>query len=722
MDNRPFYHHLYHKLGIEIEEDNMNMQEEYFHILDKIIDACVLLRYENNRSLIAYDSIDRINTLVLKKFKANQPLDGTLKYLANVLVSMTGRKEEFSYYYEKLSQFYQIYTKRDRQLSYLVTTDFYNEILNKQKDAFFSKEKEAIKNHLKQTLTYTDKMLRKLENNLKFQKLFSLLSNGQYSSLGITRERMQETLEHLHMYLNTIKPFKKEGHQLSSVVLNEFDSLFLQGELTDERLEKDYSEFSSKERKVILNQYHKLLLPYLDNIEVEYDEEIFFNIEFNYNHYQIVSEEGYQERLGTLVNSLSRDEMNYLSDNIERISFLFKLLPLTGCIMDFDEEVFKNIVVNYDQICTKLMQNKGLTEVSFDDILNYLFEVISLGQIYAHADRYTEAIFGQDILGKIINQNDHYSSSDPKDYVEVYQAMLEHSTTLIPPISGEFNEYVYESGNNYDADKLLMGIYCSGSCLGVDGAGEEAYMEALTGDRADVVFVRKKDNQEFLARFLMFRKGNFVIMAPIQGSHGHCESLYQEEFLTKIGNQILNSAKKNHDSLDYVFMQHAKLYDKELAHFPIVMNECLSEGIPHCDILDSAWLVATTKKEIELKPDSHLKSYPKVRGKVMVKDSDCNIELARIKALEIFREEDSFEQEILKNEFDAILKTRYQQAYIGQDFYLAIRGDGGMEKTILKTNDHRQKEEISGCLDKIMEQLTININSISNSSGKGSYK
>lgn len=718
MDNSPFYNHLYHKLGIVIEEDNMDMQEEYFHILDKIIDACVLLRYENNRSSNIYDSIDRINTLVLKNFKTDQVPEKMLKNLANFFVMLTDRKEDFSYYYEQLNKFYQIYTNRDQELDYLVTTDFYNEILNKQKDVFCSEQKVRIKNFLKKKLPYTDKMYHKLQTNLRFQKAFMFLRNENYSSLGLSKERIQEMLEHLHLHLSTIKLFKKEGNQLSSIVLNQFDSLFLKGELTDENLKKGYPNFSRKERKMILNQYHKILLPYLKTIDIKYDEEFSLNVDFNYNHYQIVNEKDYQDRLKKFVDSLSRDEMNVISDQIEKISFLFKLLPLTGYILDFDEESFKNVVMNYDRICTKLRCDKGLIRISFDDILNYLFEVISLGRICAHTDRYTQAIFGQDVLDKIVNLSDRRVSSDPKDYVKVYHSMLECSITLIPPISGEFREYVYESGNNYDADKLLMGLYCHNSCLGVGGAGEEAYMEALTNERADVIFVRRKDNQEFYARILMFRKGNYIILAPIQGKYGFCESLYQEEFLSKIGNQLLNSSNDGIDSLDYILIQHTKLYDKKLAHFPIVTNECLSRGIPHCDILDSAWLIAAKDEKVELKVHGYAGTYPKTRKEVTIKNGDCNLELARVKALEIFREDDLVEQEILKNEFESILKTKYQKAYIGQDFYFAVRGDGGIEQTILKTNDYRQKEEISVCLDKLMEQLTVNIDSISNFAGK----
>lgn len=700
MGDTDFYHHLYRKIGIEIEDNNMDMQEEYFYILDKVINACSLLRYENNRSYYTKcNSINQIDELLLEQFKKCVLESTTLKYLATIFVKMTGKDDEFSYYYEKLEKFYSFYTIHQK-LDYKITTDFYNEILNKQESNSFSEIKDKIKENLVHSLPYTEKTLNKLNTNFKFQRIFSFLSRGDYSSLGTSKEELDEKLQILHLYLNTMKPFNK--NHLSLNILKEFDSLFLYGELSDEKLKTDYSFLNSKERKTILNQYHKLLLPYLDSIQVELDDDSFINIEFNYNHYQVVSDEYYQERLKKFIALLSKDEMNNILGNFNQLVFLFKLLPLVGIIDEFDDEDFKNIVVNYDQICAKLKESKNLENFSFDQLLNSLSEVISLGKIYSHVDRYTEAVFGCEILNQIVN-NGEYSSSDPKDYLCVYHSMLNCSTTFIPPLSGELDGYLYESGNNYDVDRLLLGIHCSGSCLGINGAGEEAYLEALTSNQADVVFVRRKETLEFVARFLIFRKGNFVIMAPIYGRMGLCKSLYQEDFLSMIGNQILALAKEMNDSLDYVFTQRVGLFKEFKSNFPVVYDDCFTEDIPHCDISNKAVLIASKKKDIQLLPSEEVSVYQKRRKEISIRYDDCNFELARIKALEISREKESIKTEKLKQEFDMILNTHYQQAYIGQDWYVAIRDDGNIEKVMLNTNDSRQKDEIFSILDQVVD-------------------
>lgn len=702
MDNKNFYDYLYHKIGIKIEDNHMDTQEEYFYILDRVIDACTLLRYENNQSYYSEcNSINQVDSLVLRQFRTSVSEEVTLNFLASLFVKMTGLSDQFSYYYDQLKKFYQVYTVQ-KKLDYKLTTDFYNEILNKQTSNFFSEVKEEIKEGLIDSLPYTEKMLNKLNTNMKFQKAFSSLKNGDYSSLGVSKEEFLEKLRILHVYLNTIKPFNKNDHQLSSTILDGFDSLFLTGELSDENLKMSYPSLSSKERKIILNQYHKLLLPYLDTMKVESDEVSSIHVEFNYNHYQIVSEEGYEERLEKFVDLLSSDEINYLSDNLDHLSFLFKLLPLVGMIREFDDCDFKNIVVNYDQICMRLKNSKGIESVSFCDLLNSLSEVISLGKIYSHVDQYTEIIFGEEVLNQIVN-NKGYSSSDPKDYLDVYHSMMDCSTSFIPPISGEFNQYVYESGNNYDVDRLLLGIYCAGSCLGVDGAGEDAYLEALTNARADVMFVRRKDNLEFVGRFLMFRKGNFVIIAPIYGRRGLCENLYQEEFLSMIGNQILDLAKESNDSLDYVFIKKEKLLKEFIPDIPVIYDDCFCQDLPHCDINNVACLIATRKDKIKLNPSDSVCVYQKNRQEVLIKGHECNSELVRIKALEISREEDLARQEMLKHEFDLMLNTNYQKAFIGQDWYVAIRSDGNIEKLMLDTNDFRQKEEVFSILDQVID-------------------
>lgn len=377
-------------------------------------------------------------------------------------------------------------------------------------------------------------------------------------------------------------------------------------------------------------------------------------------------------------------------------------MPLVGIIDEFGYDDFRYIVLNYDQICTRLKYDKNLADVSFSDVLNYLFEFISLGRVYAHSDRYMEAVFGQDFLDLMVNHAG-FSSSDPKDYMNVYSSMLDCSTTFIPPFSGEFDDYVYESGNNYEVEKLLMGIYCLDSCLGLNDAGEEAYLEALTSRRADVVFVRKKETLEFVGRFLMFRKGNFVIMAPIYGTNSYCRSLYQEEFLSQIGNQILDLAHEAGDSLDYVFAKHIHLMDELMPNNTVVFNRCFKEEIPHCDITSTACLIAARREDIELCPDGDVSIYLKKRNDVLVKDQDCRSFLTRIKALEISRERDLLQKKKLEDEFDEILKTNYQKVYVGQDWYIALREDGCIEKTLLNTNDDRQREEIFSILDQVID-------------------
>lgn len=293
LENQDFYHYLYDKLGIKIDDHNMDIQEEYFKILDKVIDACVLVRYQNNcNHYTEYHSIDQINTLIIEKIEEGVSEKELLEYLSNVFIGMISQERDLASYYYKLKELYQNYSTK-RELDYSVTTEFYNEILNKQRNFFLSQFKETIKEGLKALLPYTERMSNKLETNLKFKKCLLLLKNRNYSLLGITQEEINEKLDHLHLYLNMIKPFNKNNRQLSSSILEGIDSLFLDGKLLDENLKKGYPFLETKERKVILNQYHKLLLPYLESIEIE-PKGNSLNVAFNYNHYQIVSEKGYQ--------------------------------------------------------------------------------------------------------------------------------------------------------------------------------------------------------------------------------------------------------------------------------------------------------------------------------------------------------------------------------------------------------------------------------------------
>ena len=69
-------------------------------------------------------------------------------------------------------------------------------------------------------------------------------------------------------------------------------------------------------------------------------------------------------------------------------------------------------------------------------------------------------------------------------------------------------------------------MYMKGcSCIGPGGAGDKAYYQALTGHNADVIIITDKNTNEFVAHSICFRKGNYVVLAPIQGIRGIEESL-----------------------------------------------------------------------------------------------------------------------------------------------------------------------------------------------------
>lgn len=257
-------------------------------------------------------------------------------------------------------------------------------------------------------------------------------------------------------------------------------------------------------------------------------------------------------------------------------------------------------------------------------------------------------------------------------------------------------------------DRLLIGKNSYRSCLGPEGAGEKAYEMALSSVDADVLIIKKKDNGEFIGRSLLFRQGNFVILAPIMGYRRINEMLYDESFLLQIGNQIIEKSICQKDNLDYVFLTTWGFMKR--MEFLFVADTKFGKGLPHCDIEPLAYLIASkellknpVKKDLS-KEDIHLDLtkeqnilYYKDRLPINRKESDYTKDIRRIKALEGATLDDgTFEN------------TDYDEVYIGQDWYIALKDREVVSTGIYKVEDARQKEEISRVIDYIVEQGNLN--------------
>ena len=482
------------------------------------------------------------------------------------------------------------------------------------------------------------------------------------------------------------------------------DSLFLEGNLTDELIKQKFPELKKRQIKTIKNAYYKELLLYLDKIKITKDNidlcYLSKIIEFNHNYIKFYSKQKEIDNISLFINSLTLEEKNILTNDTEALGILKELLPLINIIESFDTKTMKNIILNFSKIKEYLIREKNISnDINTNVILNHLATVIELSNIYtAIKNPYFISVLGEQYIRKIIS--DSMTSRELEDYICTYIRMLDNYKSYIPPIKGQFENYIYESGNN-KKERLLIGKNVSYSCLGPKGAGEAAYYECLCEPTADVLIIKDKDMGFLIGRSIIFRRGNAIIIAPFYEETGINDELYCKEFLTEITNQIIEKSQKNNDCIDYIFIGRHYLLEKD---FPTYINYDLIATIPHSDIEDCVHILYSKGKNIQINQDyKEVASYLKERKKIQFITEDYLKDIKRIESLNVLS---TCEIEFINpnSDFYEIDTKQYEGIYLGQDWYIAIQDGEIKDKCLCKVSDPRQEIEINETIKIIKEQ------------------
>jgi len=697
---------LLEKIWIKFDEDDLDVQEKFYNILDKIMDGIGFLRYNDSKKELRMTNVNQINDTVIEAFKKIDSLDEDfyLKNLTSALVLIVEDSSCAKYFYERLKILYSEY-KKENKLPYEVSIDFYNEILNKRQNNFVSSEKKKMIDNLCTKLSYAKRKEDSIVTSIKIRRLDSLLKKHKYDVLRTSEEEIRNNLKGFATYLSSLKELRREGIIVSNSQGEKLTQLFLDGDLTSEEIDNLFPEASKKVKRIILNKYMQAKLPYLEKIEYEFSDLLSCDLGYNYNNYKIVSKENYYENLTLIFNAISEELGLELIESLEEYEFIANLPFFIDYFPELTVERVLSIIRNFPKIIKNMVQEEIITTVSLDEVMGKFYKLLSYGEAYENADFVNIAILGENIVERII-KSDSITSNNPNYYGRVYSQMLQKDCSFIPVVSGSTDEYYYESAHNADYERLLIGKNCRGSCVGIDGAGEEAYFAALTDPHADVIMFKSKYTNEFLGRCLCFRKGNYVVLAPIYGKTGLADNLYTSELLDDISSQMLSQATKANDTLEYVFSVSISFINKE---YPIVEDDNLREVFPHADLSYSAYLIGSVKKEEDVNIDYNMPmpvSYDTLRDNIKVNEEVSNFDLNRIRALDILMIESSDLRNYEKNNFSLTDKEKYDEIYMGQDWFVAIKDGKIVDKVILPINDKRQENELL-VLYKHLQELGI---------------
>jgi len=676
-----------------LDDKDLDTQEMYFAWFEKIMDGIILLRYKKERKDSTFVSNAQISDMIIRCFSKINRFNKKeqLNTLARKMTVATERYEQKEDYYKVLEKFYDYYRK-DPNIPVELTTPFFNEILNKQQDAFCRKEKEKIKNHLTRVLPLTEKKEMQIKRGRKLKKLQEYLKEEKYGKLGLTEEKKIEIIDEVNTWIKKAKYFKKRDLHLSGEILEQLGQLFFTGNLSIDQVNSQIG-LQEEDIKQIYNQYCKKMLPFLDHIELDKWEDIRKNIAYDHNHLVIISNEKSENQL----SAMSRyEEQNHIDlfNKKENREFI-KLLPLCSIIKDFKMEQMKDILTNSNKILQKLTEENPLFDGSMNQILNQFHRVLSLAKIYSHTTPVVVKALGEETVDKILTGDGlDIISRNPKDYVEVYQKMLTRTETKVPKVSGVYNNYTFESGNMSDTMRLLIGTNCLASCLGPEGAGEEMYREALIGENADVILIKDQE-ESFVARMILYRIGNYIMTSSIIGEQGIQRQFMNKEFLSLIATQLLEKSKQAGDCIEYVFMTKDPSVNLD-DDYTLIMKFDLVKGLPHLDWRASSYLIGSTSSSVQIKKEIEGKYYSQTREKIKTKEELNVSDLEKIIALEVLMNGEEEQKNIR-----TIHLEDYEEIYKGQDFYIGLRQDGSYEKVSLPTNDPRKQQEI-----KMIENLT----------------
>lgn len=687
----------------DLDEENENTQEYYFNLFNKLIDCILLLEYNETEAYKIFVSVKHINDTVTNTFsKINK--ENKEQEMLDLIRRILGATEEdkYKYYKLKLSELYEIYQQKGK-LEPEETTNFYNEILNKQQNAYLSKNKKSLISKKINKFAITNKKLNNLITTAKLKYAIELIRDEKFEVLGTTREELYSKTNELHKNLNRIKPFNKEP--LSERELMNLDLLFYNGILIEELLNK----YSPSKRKIILNKYSQVLIPYLEKINNDDVEVDISKVEFNYNHIKIFDKRKYIDTRDEIITKLPVQVIEKITNNIDLYKEILKLIPLVKTLNNFSFEIYYQMLIDYDRIINRLHKEKKLPKKpTVEELMRSMPDVIKFAKIYKNLDEYVISILGEDTIKRIMKESP--TSNNPNDYLDSYIKMLNVRTSEIPQISGEWNNYIFENNKPYDKERLLIGKNSYKSCIGPRGVGQEAFDFALTSSFSDVLLIKEKETNKFVGRSIMYRLGNSIIMAPIKGENKENEELYNEEFLTLLGNKIIEEANLRGDNIDYVFL--TKLDKIDFENIKTDDNEHFLRTLPHCDLSEKFYVIGQSTRRTFVNPSlKRQNTYTKKRQEIMKINSDIQEKLLHIKGIQIHTAHSDARKNILKEEFQKIKDNNYKCAYIGQDWYLAVKEDNTIENVII----HHTKEieqEIESVLDEIIEISNIEENSL----------
>ncbi len=695
---------------VSINETDLNIQQGYLQVLDKIVDGIVNIRYTQNKFSFKYPDIVALNDSLIQLFSnviSTKNYELISEYVKE-LHSFIGESIPIELLKNEIEKYYNIYVS-NQPIDLSITNEFCNKILNQHRNHFMRNEKNKILADIEKKMKLTEKKKTTLLNGRKISKIENLIKTNNYQQLGITEEQF---MTEISIVINSIvnnKDIRKLKIQFDDLKIIQIVNVFkCYGRLDVNRINNILGINNSEVSKFIVRKFEQIKFKFINNVTLTEEESHISQWDksklggLNQTNYVIGDGDRCITNLSELLVNLDEEIVTKILDNKDLIRDVSFLLPFINLIDELDIKTYINILVDYDRIKSKItstidaFENTDFTTV----VLKKIDDLIFLANAYSSIDDITLFALGREIVSEI---GEHNSSK----YLEFYTQMASKQSGSIPPISLSTPNYYLESGIYSDPERLLIGKKPNkDSCIDLlNPAGVRTYNEVLLQNSGDVILIR--DSQKRLdSRILLFRRGNVIQMVTRAGER------LPIDFKT-IANQIIQQSIANNDNIDYVFVNK---YSSNLidGNYVLVKDSRFVNNFSHADFSDSALLLSSKRqmqgfeeKELELDFDIEPKcSYQKPRKKISYEPTET--EITRLRALKIAMEINPETKENMSRNFEPFYSKEYAKVICGEDWYIAIKNDGTVEELILPIKDSRILEEI----EKIKDTLGIETKNI----------
>lgn len=696
---------------ILIVEEDIDEQEKYIRILDKIIDSIVNINYDENKRNFKYNNINSLDLYIKECFHKNIEIDEIVKSIYTYVNGSLKKREFISFDYilsevTKLNKLF-LYGKLNNELS----KNFYNEILNDFENRYKSEYKRYLISTIKDRFKLSSKKKEAILIGRKIDKVSVIIKNKEFSKLNILENEFILQLKSLRNYIKSIKQIRK-----SNIMLTENDFCYFE----DILLSTGYLYFDSvnkrihnkKVSEIIVKKYNQFKMRYIDSIELNEKESRISildkdKIEYNYNNYIIGDKKRFYDNLADLIISLDKDDMDKIFSN-EYCNYRLtaQIIPFINLFDEFKTKDLINILIFYDKTIRKITDdNTMLKYKGFNLLLSNLSGFIKISNGFASVNRFTSVILGNNLL----NELKGYESNN---YLDLYLKTYNRFKGTIPRIHGKIGDYTYESSNYRDIDKLLIGYIQDGSCIRLgNGAGEDTLRGCMLNEDDDVILI-KNQNNELVGRMLMFRRGNVVMIAPLVTKYYNKNEILTKEFIDDISFQIINEAESNDDNIDFVFVCNDEYKNIKYSDYNFIRDMRFTDKkfFPHSDLNEFAYVTGINKRILDddfvngTKQERFVKIYKNIKYTELTKHyylsmrSEIRVdkseeEINRIKALRIELETDNLLKQELKNSFFPFYRKDYKYVISGEDWYIAVKTDDTIEEVLVPTDDVRARIE-----------------------------